>query len=358
MASRPNTHAHLYALLLSAALALFARPVFAQTTVGTGSIAGIVIDSSGAVVRRATIVISNVSTGQAINVSTNLSGSFNSGALVPGIYRTQVSANGFSSVEVTEDVLVGNTSMVNVKLQVGPESHVVEVQASNLRVNTEEPTVQGVWGADEIESLPVNGRSFMDMAQLEPGVQIQDGQNFDPTKAGYSSISLGGRFGRTARIEVDGVDVSDETVGATTMNIPASAIEEFQLSQASMDASTELTSSGSINVITSSGTNDIHGEAFGFFRDSAMAAALPAPPGLSVPFQRSQYGGRLGGPFVTNKLFYLLDDERTVQHEQAPVLVAPPFNQYSGHFTSPFRENSLTAKADFQPTQSALSDHP
>ena len=91
------------------------------------------------------------------------------------------------------------------------------------------------------------------------------------------------------------------------MNIPASGIQEFQLSQSSMDLSTELTTSGSVNVTTRSGTNEIHGEAFGLFRDSSLAAALPTPPGLSEPFQRSQYGGRLGGPIYKNKFFYLLD---------------------------------------------------
>jgi hypothetical protein len=115
-----------------------------------------------------------------------------------------------------------------------------------------------------------------------------------------------------------------------------------------MDLSTELTTSGSINVTTRSGSNAVHGEAFGFFRDSSMAAALPAPPGLSEPFQRSQYGARLGGPIIKDKLFYFLDGERTLQHEQAPVLVAAPFEQYSGSFSSPFHENNLMARFDFQ----------
>jgi hypothetical protein len=152
---------------------------------------------------------------------------------------------------------------------------------------------------------------------------------------------------------VDGIDVSDEIFGSTTMNIPASAIQEFQLSQSSMDLSTELTTSGAVNVTTRSGANLIHGEAFGLFRDSSLAAALPAPPGLTEPFQHSQYGGRLGGPLIKNKLFYFLDAERTMQHAQAPVLVAAPFEQYSGSFSSPFHENNLMAKADYQLTQAA-----
>lgn len=344
-------------LRLAFVLALFASLAvslsLAQTTVGTGSIVGQVVDPSGAVINGAKVVITNVATGRVINLTANTAGAYNSGALVPGNYKVLVSAKSFRSTELQLTVLVGNTANGNVKLEIGQENQIVEVQASAVQVNTEQATVQGVLNAEQIENLPVNGRNFLDLAQLEPGVQIQDGQTFDPTKAGYSSISFGGRFGRTARIEVDGVDVSDETVGTTTMDIPASGIEEFQLSQSSLDLSNELTSSGAVNVTTRSGTNDIHGEAFGLFRDSSVAAALPTPPGFNAPFQRSQYGARLGGPIIKNKLFYFLDGERTLQHEQSPVLVGAPFDQFSGNFNSPFVEDNLMGKADYQLTESA-----
>src|SRR5205807_9025264 len=131
----------------------------------------------------------------------------------------------------------------------------------------------------------------------------------------YSSISFGIRIGHTARIEVDGVDISDETVGTTTTGVPASALQEFQISQSTLDLSQELTSSGGVNVTTRSGTNAVHGEAFGLFRDSSIAAALPGPPS---PFQRSQFGGNLGGPIKKDKLFFFLDAERTKQDLHAP----------------------------------------
>ena len=346
--------AHLVSLVLSTLLLVcFACSGFAQTTVGTGSIVGTIVDPSGAVVDAAKVAITNVATGHVINLTTNSSGAYNSGALIPGNYKVRATTKGFRTTEIGLTVLVGNTATGNVKLEIGLESQIVEVQGSTVQVNTEQATVQGVLSAEQIENLPVNGRNFLDLAQLEPGVQIQDGQTFDPTKAGYSSISFGGRFGRTARIEVDGVDVSDETVGTTTTDIPASGIQEFQLSQSSLDLSNELTSSGAVNVTTRSGTNDIHGEAFGLFRDSSMAAALPTPPGLTAPFQRSQYGGRLGGPVIKDKFFYFLDGERTFQHEQAPVIVGDPFQSFSGTFNSPFVEDNLMAKADYQLTQSA-----
>ena len=336
--------------LVSVFVLLSSAFLLAQTTVGTGSISGTVADPSGAVLDGAKVTITNIATNQVINVTSNSSGGFNSGSLVPGTYKVQVTMKGFSTVSQTVQVQVGNTATANAKLQVGQESTVIDVEASSAEVNTEQATVQGVLTASQIENLPVNGRNFLDLAQLEPGVQIQDGQNFDPTKAGYSSISFGGRFGRTARIEVDGVDVSDETVGTTTTDIPASAIQEFQISQSSLDMSTELTSSGSVNVTTKSGTNSYHGEAFGVFRDSAFSSQLPGAPG---PFQRSQYGGAFGGAIIKDKLFFFADGERTIQHTTVPVPVSAPFSQYSGSFADPFHEANLLGRLDYSLTKSA-----
>jgi hypothetical protein len=345
--------ASLPALLLAGALLLPCVRTIAQTTIGTGSIVGTISDQSGAVIDGARVTIKNAATGQIIEVTTNASGSFNSGALIPGDYTVHIVAKGFRSVEESTIVLVGNTATVSVRLQIGEETQVVVVKDSGIQVNTEQPTAQGVLNEEQIDNLPINGRNFLDLAQLEPGVQIQDAATFGLGKDGYSSISFGGRFGRSTRIEVDGLDVSDEILGSTTTNIPASGIQEFQLSQSTMDLSTELTTSGAVNVTTRSGSDDLHGEAFGFFRDSSLAAMLPAPPGLTEPFQRSQYGGRLGGPIIKSRLFFFLDGERTLQHEQAPVLVAAPFQRFSGSFPSPFHENNLMARADYQLTHSA-----
>ncbi len=209
----------------------------------------------------------------------------------------------------------------------------VEVKAGEIQVNTEQVTVQGVLTSQQIENLPINGRNFLDLAQLEPGVQIQDGGNFDPTKNGFSSISFGGRFGRTARIEVDGLDISDETVGTTTQNIPEGAIQEFQIEQSSLDISTELTSSGAVNVITKSGTNAYHGEGYYYFRDQALNANLPGAS--SNYFQRNQFGASVGGPIIHDKLFFFLNAERTKQDLLDPVLPSGPFQALTGSFVSP-----------------------
>src|SRR6266567_5597942 len=327
-------------------LSLLLPSAFAQTTVGTGSIVGTVTDPSGAVVSGAKVTITNAGTGQVMNLTTNSSGAYASGALAPGNYKVQISGKGFKTVNQGIAVQVGNTATVNAKLELGQESQVIEVQGEQLQVNTEQGIVQGVLSSSQIENLPVNGRNFLDLAQLEPGVQIQDGQNFDPTKAGYSSISFGGRFGRTARVNVDGVDVSDETVGTTTADIPASAIEEFQISQSSLDLSQDLTSSGAVNVTTKTGTNSLHGEAFGFLRDHSLDARSPG--GQDLYMQRQQYGARLGGPFIKNKLFFFGDGERTKQASFAPVILSgTPFASDGAGFSQPFIEDNLIGKVDY-----------
>ncbi len=261
--------------VLSLFLLLLSGTALAQTTISTGSIQGTVTDPSGAVVGGAKVTIRNKGTNQTSATTTNFSGSYASGALIPGSYEVRIEVRGFQTVVIPLTVQVNVTSTANARLTLGESAQVVEVQANEVAVNTEQATVQGVLTSEQIENLPINGRNFLDLAQLEPGVQIQDGGTFDPTKNGFSSVSFGSRFGRTARIEVDGIDISDETVGTTTQNIPLGAIQESALQQSSLDLSTELTSSGSVNVTTKSGSNGLHGDAFYFFRDQSLNAALP-----------------------------------------------------------------------------------
>jgi len=329
------------------AVLLATSSLLAQTTISTGSIVGTVTDPTGAVVSGAKITITNKATGQVITTTTTSTGTYASGALTPGDYRVRVEGQGFKTAELPVTAQVNTTSSGSVKLEVGQSAQVVEVQGTEIAVNTEQATVQGVLTSEQIENLPINGRNFLDLAQLEPGVQIQDGGTFDPTKNGFSSVSFGGRFGRTARIEVDGVDISDETVGTTTQNLPLGAIQESSLQQSSLDLSTELTSSGSVNITTKSGTNAIHGEGFYYFRDQSLNANLP---GASTnPFQRNQFGGDLGGPIIKDKLFFFFDAERTKQDLLDPVISEAPFNGLVGSFNSPFRETETIGRIDWQP---------
>ncbi len=320
-------------------------PLASQTTISTGSIIGTVTDPSGAVLPGANVTIVNKATGQTVSVTTSAAGSYNSGPLLPGDYTVTIAASGFKRTVLTRTVAVGVAANGDATLEVGSTATTVEVQAQALQVNTEQATVQGTVTTREIDQLPVNGRNFLDLASLEPGVQIQDGTNFDPTKTGFSSVSFAGRFGRTARIEVDGVDISDETVGTTTTNIPDSGIQEFQVEQSSLDMSTELTSSGAVNITSRSGSNDFHGQAFFYGRWHNTAARI-APTDLF--FRRAQWGTNLGGPIIKNKLFFFLDWERNRQDLFTPVELAAPFASLSGGYNGPFREHMLQGRLDWQ----------
>jgi len=343
------------AFTLAITLACIAMPAGAnaQATISTGSIQGTILDPKGATIPGAKIIVTSKATGQRATPSVTESGEYNLGSLIPGEYVVRVEAPGFKTVEKKITVQVGLISAGTVTLEIGESTTVVTVESSAVSVNTDQAIVSGVLTTQQIEQLPINGRNFLDLAQLEPGVQIQDGQNFDPTKVGYSSISFGGRFGRTARINVDGVDISDETVGTTTTNIPASALQEFQLSQSSLDLSNDITSSGSVNVVTRSGSNDLHGQAFGYLRDDATAAALPRPVTQQngPPFERNQVGGNLGGPVIKDKLFFFGDAEHTIQHLFAPLALSAPFQALGTGFNSPFKENDLLGKIDYVATQ-------
>ncbi len=339
------------ALPLQAALAialLLPSLLWGQATTSTGNINGTVTDPSGAAVPGAKVTITRIDTGVATDVTSNSSGFYNSGSITPGTYSVKVQAKGFETSETQVVAKIGNNSAVNFSLKVGSESTTVSVEATAVGVNTEQSSVQGVLTASQIESLPINGRNFLDLAQLEPGVQIQDGTNFDPTKIGYQSISIGGRFGRTARIQVDGTDISDETVGTTTGNINASAIQEFQIAQSTMDLSNDLSSSGVVNVSTKSGTNVIHGSGYEYYRSSNVDASLPKPEGFPDPnYHRNQYGGTLGGAFIPDKLFYFVEGDSTDQNLFTPVVYAAPFSNFGGGFNAPYSNPNALGRLDY-----------
>jgi hypothetical protein len=334
------------ALALIIATPVFEQASFAQATTASGAIQGTVTDPKGAVLPGVTVTITNMGTNSTKRVTTDSAGFYSAASLPPAQYRISTEVSGFSKTSTTVVVQIGNSTNGDLKLQVGNTTEVVEVNAGALEVNTVQSTVQGVLTEKQIETLPISGRNFLDLAQLEPGVQLQSGETFDPTKAGYSSIAINGVNGRTARILLDGQDISDETVGTTTLNVSQGSIQEFQVSRSSLDLSNELTSSGSVTVSTRSGTNDLHGQAFGLFRDQ-RAGAAEGPGGTDFPFQRNQFGGRVGGPIVKNKLFFFGSGERVKQDSFNSVQILAPFQALSGGFTAPFRDTYYAAKLDY-----------
>src|SRR5215472_10022498 len=344
-----STRTYLASILLLALVGgLFLAPgAAAQAGLSTGNIQGTILDPHGASVANAKVTITSKTTGAKATPEVTAVGAYNSGPLLPGDYTVRVEAQGFRTVEETMTVKVGNITPGNITLEIGSETTTVTVEGTAVNVNIDQPTIQGVVTSTQIENLPINGRNFLDLAQLEPGVQIQDGGNFDPTKKGFSSISFGGRFGRTARIEVDGLDISDETVGTTTQNISVGTIKEFQVSQSSLDLATELTSSGTVNITTRSGTNALHGDGFFNYRSDGTSAAIGDP---AAQFNRKQYGINLGGPLMKDKLFAFGSGERTTQDLLAAASPVAPFDSLKSAFNAPFRDQEYLGRLDYNLT--------
>jgi hypothetical protein len=174
LGTSPNVRIVVSVVFIACILIGAAAPLHAQSTVATGNIQGTITDTTGGVETAAKVTITNTDTGQTLNLVTSSSGIYNSGSLVPGNYSVRAQAQGFKTVEQRVVVRVGVVSGVNLTLEVGAANAVVEVNEQAVSVNTEQPSVQGVLNKDQIENLPVNGRNFLDLAQLEPGVQIQD----------------------------------------------------------------------------------------------------------------------------------------------------------------------------------------
>jgi carboxypeptidase family protein len=334
----------------SAAVALLflgiASLIATAQTSSTGTIVGTVTDQSGAVVSGAKVMVTNLATNQTANFTTTSSGLYDAGPLVPGRYKVNVEAKSLKAPELVLTVEVGVLAIGNVRLDGGQGNKLAEVQRSTFSVNTEQATVQNVVTAQQIEILPINGRNFLDLAQLAPGVQIEDGSGFDPTKNGFLSVSIGGRAGRTARIELDGIDISDENVGTTTQNISATAIQEFQVAQSSLDLSSSITSSGTLNVTSKSGSNGLHGQGTYFFRDQAAGFAK-FPGGQAIPYQRNQPGGNVGGPIIKDKLFFFADVQHTKQDFQNAVVFPGNFASLSGAYNAPSRDTEYLGKLDY-----------
>jgi hypothetical protein len=331
-----------FAVFTAAGVLLTSFLLVAQT-VGTGSIVGVVTDPTGKELADRKVEIKNQATAARIHVTTSSAGLYSSGPIQPGNYAVLVEIKGFNPALLRVGVQVGNATRADVSMKVGPEAGQVEVPGGTA-VNIEQATVQSVVNGEQIEKLPVNGRMFFDLAQLEPGVQMQDGGIFE-TKDGLSSISFLNRFGRSARIEVDGVDISDETVGGTTQDIPASAIQEFQVAQSLLDLSTGLTSSGAVNVITRSGSDQIHGGAFGVFRGDQGAATLPGSTASS--FQRELFGADAGGAIIKDKVFWFADAERAQQNLTAAEPFTSPFDGLNATLVEPYREFDTDERVDW-----------
>ena len=334
-------------------LAAATGSLYAQSS--TGTIVGTVTDSSGAVVPAAAITITNKATSIARSMAANENGGFSAPALAAGDYQVKAEKQGFKTAVREATVQAGGDISVNLALSVGSASEVVTIEAASAQINYESNAIQGVIDRATVQDLPLNGRSFMQLAVLEPGVTISSGSTAQFNT--LFTVSVLGSGNRTA-FTVDGGNISDNIDtggGIASMNISQDVVQEFQLSSVNFDLATPISIGGAINVVTRSGTNELHGSAYFYFRDHNMSAY----PGLQrqalAPdpfFARRNPGFTIGGPIKKDKLFFFFNNERVNQVQsivsQAIGFLPHTVDALTGVFSSPYKGNQVTARVDYR----------
>lgn len=320
---------------------------FGQTP--TGSIEGVVTDPSNSVIAGATVTVTGVATGQSFTSTTNEQGFYSFRALQPGVYRIKVEQPGFSAATADNIVLqVNQVARADIGLKVGSATETVEVEigATDLQVDTARQTVDGVITGRQITALPLNQRNFLELAELQPGVTVVDGGVIDPTKVNaFRAVRVNGGSGTGTRVEIEGIDVTDETVGTTVANFSTDAVQEFNLSRSSFDLSTSLTTSGAVSVASRSGGNRFSGSGF-YFKQDDKFDARPNFVAEKPEFNRDQVGYRFGGPFIKDKFFFFSNFERFNQADFSD-FVSGDFPGLNAASTLPVTIRNVLNRADY-----------
>ena len=327
--------------MIRSALVFLVLSILLLAQSDTASLTGLVTDPSGAAVVGARIALQNQSTGSRRVAVSDITGTYRFSLLVPGPYEMTVEANGFAQHRDSQVVLqVAQTARLDVPLQIGQKSESVEVQTAVSMLNTESVAQGTVVGEEKIVSLPLNGRQFMQLTLLVPGANyggraVQQDQFRQGMMAGLS-VS-GGRTNDTAFL-LDGATNIDPDYNTLNYSPSIDAIQEFQVQTAMYSAEYGRASGGQVNVVTKSGSNQLHGTAWDFLRNSALDARpfnLPTP---TVPeFRRNQYGATLGGRLVKDKLFLFLAYEGLAVRQAAAGLTTvavPTLAQHNGDFSA------------------------
>jgi len=285
-------------------LLLIAPSIVAQTQITTGTIQGTVIDANGAVVPGANVEIKNLETNISRNVTTDEEGRFTALGLPPGPYVVTVSKQGFATTELPRAVLtVGQALTIPFSLKISSVEERVTVTTTPT-VDTVKTEASTTLNEVAVSTTPILGRKFEDLLTLTPGVSITQGPDGD-------EINFSGQRGIFNNVSLDGGDYNNgffgEQLGGqrAAIDITLEAVKEFQVVATGASAEFGRTASGIINVITKSGTNDVHGSAFYFQRLEALTANTSDGKPLEG-FHREQYGATVGGPFKQDKAFYFL----------------------------------------------------
>jgi hypothetical protein len=344
------------ALFCCAALYLLSR-VDAQTT---AILSGTVTDSSSALVQGARVAITNADTGLKREAITNDSGTYEFPLLQPGNYTLTVEKPGFRPI--TQEGIrleVNQVARIDLTMQIGAVSEVVEVQAAAPLLESNSSSVGQVLETKAVSDLPLNGRNFAQLAILSPGAigvgfgpagTIGSGSRPDDTRPG-TELMVNGNREMSNQMTLDGVDDNFRRNALITVRPSVEDIQEFKMQTNLFGAEQGRSSGATVNIITKSGTNNYHGSVFEYIRNNDLDARNffnAAGVALQPPFHQNQFGASLGGPIRHNKLFFFTDYEgfRKQQGTNTSVNTVPTSAERTGDFSAVrpiFDPGSLTA---------------
>src|SRR5579883_2637116 len=312
---------------------------------GRGLIFGTVTDASGAPVPGAKIKVTNIDTNTVTTAVTGGQGDYQTPELPVGNYRLDVDQPGFKSAARTGIVLqVGQRAELNVQLLVGSVEEKVVVSADAPLVDTSTATVGSVVENKRIEELPLNGRNALALMFLTPDVKSQAGatnSGFADRGTALSSVSINGGPSSVNNFLLDGGNNNQSFVQDLNVNPTVDAIQEFRVQSGVMSAEYGFTLGGVVNIVSKSGTNDIHGTAYEFVRNNAFDARNTFAPSVP-PYRYNQYGGAIGGPLWIpkvyngrNRTFFFFNIEQwQYTLGSNPIATVPTAQQRAGDFSN------------------------
>jgi hypothetical protein len=292
----------------------------AHAQVSGATLTGTVKDASESIIPNAQVSITDVATGVIRTVLSDNAGLYTAPNLLPGTYEIRVTATGFSThVQRGLTLTVGAQQVLDITMQVGQVSQTVEITTEAPTIELTSSTISAEVNATTVRELPLNGRSWTDLAALQPGVgQINTMQSFNNGGAGRgnrgfgSELTVSGARPMQNNYRLDGVSINDYSNGSGSVlggTLGVDAIQEFTVLTGSFSAEYGKTAGGVVNATTRSGTNQFHGDVYEFLRNSALDARNFFDPTKIPPFRRNQFGASAGGPIQKDRTFIFGDYE-------------------------------------------------
>jgi len=317
----------MFRVILALVLLTPTWPAVAQITSAT--ISGTVKDQTGGVLPGVDVVIKNLDTGLSRSVVTDANGYFTVPGLAPGRYEARAGLAGFTTAVQTGIVLeVAQQAGLNVVLKLGTTEEAITVTGESPLVDVRSSALSAVVDQKTIEELPLNGRNYIMLATLQPGiVQFTEKLATSPAQRGVS-LNINGMGGRSNSFLIDGANMRGyagmATVTAADSTLGVETIQEFRVVTNAFSADYGRAMGGVVSIATKAGTNALHGSGFEFFRNSRMDARNFFDVGEPPPFTRHQFGGAVGGPVIRNKIFFFGGVERLQEDLGTTVITAVP----------------------------------